>query len=131
MITYIVRRVIAAIALLFVVSFIIFSIFYLVPRLAGATPETLATRYVGRAADRGHRRRSPPRGSGSTTRIYVQYGNWAKGLVAGAEYDMGSGRSSTARRPCLGYSFLDPAGGLSRARSTGRRSPSPSPSAPP
>jgi len=38
-ITYIIRRVIAAVALLFVVSVITFSIFYLVPRLAGASAE--------------------------------------------------------------------------------------------
>ena len=43
LITYIVRRLVAAIALLFVVSVITFSIFYLVPRLAGASPESLAT----------------------------------------------------------------------------------------
>jgi peptide/nickel transport system permease protein len=47
---YIVRRLIAAAALMVLVSIITFSIFYLVPRLAGATPETLATRYVGRTA---------------------------------------------------------------------------------
>ena len=50
MVTYLIRRIVAAIVLLFVVSVITFSIFYLVPRLAGASPESLATRYVGRAA---------------------------------------------------------------------------------
>ena len=51
MVTYLIRRIVAAIVLLFVVSVITFSIFYLVPRFAGATPESLATRYVGRTAD--------------------------------------------------------------------------------
>ena len=50
MLTYIVRRLLGAVVLLFVVSMVTFAIFFLVPRLAGATPETLATRYVGRAA---------------------------------------------------------------------------------
>ncbi|MGZ8743102.1 MAG: ABC transporter permease, partial [Nocardioides sp.] len=50
MITYLIRRIAAALVLLFVVSVITFSIFYLVPRLAGASAESLATRYVGRAA---------------------------------------------------------------------------------
>ena len=50
MVAYIIRRLIAAAALLVLVSIITFSIFYLVPRWAGATPETLATRYVGRTA---------------------------------------------------------------------------------
>ena len=50
MISYIIRRLFAAVMLLFIVSAATFSIFYLIPRLGGATPETLATRYVGRAA---------------------------------------------------------------------------------
>ena len=50
MFAYIVRRLLWAVALLIVLSIVTFSIFYLVPRLAGATPETLAARYVGRAA---------------------------------------------------------------------------------
>lgn len=49
-ITYIIRRLFAAVVLLFVVSVITFSIFYLVPRLIGGSAESLATRYVGRAA---------------------------------------------------------------------------------
>jgi peptide/nickel transport system permease protein len=47
---YIVRRLLWAVGLLVVLSMVTFSIFYLVPRLGGATPETLASRYVGRAA---------------------------------------------------------------------------------
>ena len=39
-----------AVVLLIVLSMVTFAIFYLVPRLGGATPETLAARYVGRAA---------------------------------------------------------------------------------
>ena len=50
MFAYIVRRLLWAVVLLIVLSIVTFSIFYLVPRLAGATPETLAARYVGRAA---------------------------------------------------------------------------------
>ena len=49
-VAYIIRRLIATVGLLFVVSVITFSIFYLVPRIAGSSPETLATRYVGRTA---------------------------------------------------------------------------------
>ena len=50
MFAYIVRRLLWAVVLLIVLSMVTFSIFYLVPRLGGATPETLAARYVGRAA---------------------------------------------------------------------------------
>ncbi|QNN54217.1 ABC transporter permease [Nocardioides mesophilus] len=104
MITYLIRRLIAAAALLFVVSVITFSIFYLVPRLAGASPESLATRYVGRAATEDTVKLTAER-LGFYDPIYVQYGNWAKGLVAGAEYDMGA-QTVECPAPCLGYSFL-------------------------
>lgn len=104
MITYLVRRIIAAFGLLFVVSVITFSIFYLVPRLAGATPESLATRYVGRAATAETVQLTAER-LGFYDPIYVQYGTWAKGVFAGAEYDMGA-QTVECPAPCLGYSFL-------------------------
>ena len=104
MITYIVRRLVAAIALLFVVSVITFSIFYLVPRLAGASPESLATRYVGRAATEETVKLTAER-LGFYDPFYVQYGTWAKGVVMGAEYDMGA-QVVECPAPCLGYSFL-------------------------
>ena len=47
-IAYIVRRVLIAILLMFIISAVTFSIFFLVPRLAGASSEDLASRYVGR-----------------------------------------------------------------------------------
>ncbi len=58
MFAYVVRRLLWAVLLLIVLSMVTFSIFYLIPRLAGATPETLAARYVGRAAMRGSRRKN-------------------------------------------------------------------------
>jgi peptide/nickel transport system permease protein len=103
-ITYLIRRLVAAVALLFVVSVITFSIFYLVPRLAGASPESLATRYVGRAATAETVKLTAER-LGFYDPIYVQYGTWAKGVVAGAEYDMGA-QTVECPAPCLGYSFL-------------------------
>jgi peptide/nickel transport system permease protein len=103
-ITYIIRRLVAAIVLLFVVSAITFSIFYLVPRLAGATPESLATRYVGRTADVETVELTAER-LGFYDPIWVQYGNWAKGVVVGATYDMGA-QEVECPAPCLGYSFL-------------------------
>jgi peptide/nickel transport system permease protein len=95
---------VAAIVLLFVVSAITFSIFYLVPRLAGATPESLATRYVGRTADVETVELTAER-LGFYDPIWVQYGNWAKGVVVGATYDMGA-QEVECPAPCLGYSFL-------------------------
>ncbi|BCJ53571.1 ABC transporter permease [Actinoplanes sp. NBRC 14428] len=104
MITYIIRRLLAAVLLLFIVSAAVFSIFYLVPRLVGATPETLATRYVGRSATPetvnliAHK-------LGFYDPIWVQYGRWVKGIFLGSEYDYGSG-TEQCPAPCFGYSFI-------------------------
>jgi peptide/nickel transport system permease protein len=103
-VTYLIRRIVAAIVLLFVVSVITFSIFYLVPRFAGATPESLATRYVGRTADVETVQLTAER-LGFYDPIWVQYGNWAKGIVVGAEYDMGA-QQVECPAPCFGYSFI-------------------------
>lgn len=90
--------------LLVIVSAVTFSIFYLVPRWAGATPETLATRYVGRAATEDTVKLTAER-LGLYDPITVQYWNWAKGVVVGAEYDYGAG-VERCPAPCLGYSFI-------------------------
>ena len=53
MFAYIVRRLLWAVVLLAVLSVVVFSIFYLIPLVGGATPETLAgtlrraSRYAG------------------------------------------------------------------------------------
>jgi peptide/nickel transport system permease protein len=103
-ITYIIRRLLAAVVLLFIVSAAVFAIFYLVPRLVGATPETLATRYVGRAATPetvtliAHK-------LGFYDPVWVQYGRWVKTVFLGADYDYGSGVEHCPA-PCFGYSFI-------------------------
>ncbi len=104
MITYLIRRLIAAVALLFVVSVITFSIFYLVPRLAGASAESLATRYVGRTATEQTVKLTAER-LGFNDPFYLQYAHYAKGIFVGSEYDMGS-QVVNCPAPCLGYSFL-------------------------
>ena len=48
MITFIIRRLIAAVFLLVIVSMVIFAIFFLLPKLGGQTNYGLATQYVGR-----------------------------------------------------------------------------------
>jgi peptide/nickel transport system permease protein len=103
-ITYIIRRLFAAVVLLFIVSAAVFAIFYLVPRLVGATPETLATRYVGRSATPetvnliAHK-------LGFYDPIYVQYGRWVKAIFVGGTYDYGTGVEHCPA-PCFGYSFI-------------------------
>jgi peptide/nickel transport system permease protein len=101
---YIVRRLLWAVGLLIVLSMVTFSIFYLVPRLGGATPETLASRYVGRAATAETVHLAAER-LGLLDPVPVQYWNWLKGIVVGAEYDYGAGVEHCPA-PCLGYSFI-------------------------
>ncbi|MFI5707184.1 ABC transporter permease [Kribbella sp. NPDC051620] len=105
MVTYIIRRLIAAVGLLFVISIITFAIFFLVPRIAGAGPDTMAARYVGRTATADTVHATAVR-LGFTDPIAVQYWHWAKGLVAGADYDMGTSIDHCPA-PCLGYSFIN------------------------
>jgi peptide/nickel transport system permease protein len=104
MFAYIVRRLLWAVLLLIVLSMVTFSIFYLIPLLGGATPETLATRYVGRAATAETVHLTAER-LGFFDPVPVQYWNWLKGVLVGAEYDYGAGVEHCPA-PCLGYSFI-------------------------
>lgn len=104
MLAYIIRRLIAAIGLIFVVSVITFSIFYLVPRLAGVTAEGLATRYVGRTATAATVAATAER-MGFNDPIYEQYGTFAKGIFVGQDIDLGA-ETDHCPAPCLGYSFV-------------------------
>jgi peptide/nickel transport system permease protein len=104
MIAYIIRRLAAAILLLFIVSAVTFSIFYVVPRLTGATPETLATRYVGRTATAGTVHEIAQK-LGFYDSPFVQYGRWVKGIFVGENYDYGGG-VEYCPAPCLGYSYI-------------------------
>ena len=104
MLAYLVRRLAATILLLFVVSIVVFSIFFLLPRLAGASPETLASRYVGRTASE-ETVKLVAEDLGFYDPLPVQYANWAKGVVLGTDFDYGAGVEHCPP-PCLGYSFV-------------------------
>jgi len=103
-VAYIIRRLIAAIILLFVVTFVTFAIFFGVPRLAGASADDLASRYVGKSASEEQIHIAAER-LGFHDPIWEQYGRFAKGLVAGAEYDTGV-NIEHCPAPCFGYSFI-------------------------
>lgn len=104
MVTYIIRRLVGAVVLLFVISIVTFSIFFLVPRLAGADADTLASRYVGRSAGQEQIHLTAVR-LGFTDPLVVQYGRFVKGVVAGTTYDTGV-TVVECPAPCLGYSFI-------------------------
>jgi peptide/nickel transport system permease protein len=102
-IAYIVRRLFAAVILLFVVSAVAYCIFFLVPRIAGATPDDMAARYVGKGVGAVQLHQTAE-SLGFTDPIWVQYGRFAKGLFVGADYDTGP-TTDHCPAPCLGYSF--------------------------
>lgn len=104
MVTYIIRRLIGAVVMLIVVSIATFAIFFLVPQIAGATPEGMASRYVGRTASAETAKIAADR-LGFNDPLVVQYGRFLKGVVAGAEFDYGPGVEQCPA-PCLGYSFI-------------------------
>ena len=103
MVTFIVRRLIATIFLLIVVSMVTYAVFFLIPRLAGQNTYQLATQYVGR---------NPTRAAvldieaklGLNDPIYVQYGRFLRGLFFGEHYNAGTS-TTYCPPPCFGYSF--------------------------
>ncbi|GAA4901461.1 ABC transporter permease [Streptomonospora salina] len=103
MIRYILRRLVAGVVLLLVVTMVVFAIFFLVPRLAGIDSDGLAARYVGKSP-------SPEAIAAVKERlnldepITVQYGEFVSGLVTGTEYDSGTDIIH-CDAPCFGYSF--------------------------
>jgi len=103
-VAYLVRRILGAILLLVVVTMATFAIFFLVPRLAGATTDDLASRYVGKSGDAQQIHQMAVK-LGFTDPLYVQYGRFAKSIVVGADYDTGV-QVEHCPAPCLGYSFI-------------------------
>jgi peptide/nickel transport system permease protein len=102
-ITFIIRRLIGTIFLLIVVSMITFAIFFLLPRLAGQNSYQLAEQYVGRNPT--HQAVLAVEAQlGLDRPLYLQYGDFLKGIVVGAHYNSGSTRTFCPA-PCFGYSF--------------------------
>jgi peptide/nickel transport system permease protein len=100
---YIIRRILAGIFLLFVVTAITFLIFFEIPRLAGENANQLAAQYVGRdpspasiAAVR--------KNLGFDLPIYESYWRFVKGIFVGAHYKYGPD-AAYCHAPCFGYSF--------------------------
>jgi peptide/nickel transport system permease protein len=103
LISYIVRRLLAAVGLVVVISMITFAIFYLIPRLAGATPESMAARYVGKSPT-SNQLHAAAQALGFYDPVHVQYWEWLKGVVVGRQVNNGA-TVDNCPAPCLGYSF--------------------------
>jgi len=89
--------------LLLLVSMITFAIFFLVPRLAGQTSYELAAQYVGRNPIPSAIKAVEIK-LGLNAPVYLQYGRFIKGIVAGVHYNNGPD-VSYCPFPCFGYSF--------------------------
>ena len=94
-----------AVVMLFIVSVFTFGIAFILPRLAGASAEDLASRYVGRTANQQQVVEAAHK-LGFTDPLVVQYGRWAKAIFFGADYNYGPGVEHCPA-PCLGYSFIN------------------------
>src|ERR1700733_4300564 len=103
MIYFIIRRLILTVFLLLLVSAITFAIFFLVPRLAGQTSYQLAAQYVGRNPTPSALKAVEVK-LGLDSALYLQYGRFIKGIVAGVHYNNGPD-VSYCPFPCFGYSF--------------------------
>ena len=104
MASYLLRRLVASVLLLLLVTLAVFAIFFLVPRAAGLSADDLASRYVGRTADQEQIHDIAVK-LGLTDPFFVQYWDFLKGLVVGADYSTGP-TTVHCDAPCLGYSFL-------------------------
>ncbi|MDI2124646.1 ABC transporter permease [Yinghuangia seranimata] len=100
---YVIRRTLAAILLLFVVSAITFAIFFLVPRLAGESSSQLAAQYVGRDPS-PEALAAVKKNLGFDQPLYTQYWQFIHGIFAGRTFHYGPDASHCAV-PCFGYSF--------------------------
>jgi peptide/nickel transport system permease protein len=104
-VTFIIRRLLAAVLVLVIVSAITFAIFFLLPRLAGQSTYQLAAQYVGRNPIPSQVLAIEHK-LGLNQPVQVQFGRFLKGIVAGETYSNGPSKTYCPA-PCLGYSWRD------------------------
>jgi peptide/nickel transport system permease protein len=102
-IAFIIRRLIAAVFLLVIVSMVTYAIFFLLPKLGGQTNYGLATQYVGRNPTRSAVLQMEKQ-LGLDKPVYLQYWAYLRAIVVGGHYGTGVG-SAYCPPPCFGYSF--------------------------
>ncbi|MEU8307700.1 ABC transporter permease [Actinomadura sp. NPDC048955] len=103
MLAYFVRRLIGAVLMLLLITLVTFGIFFWLPKLAGQSTDQIAAAYVGRASTPEAIEATKER-LGLDEPVVVQYGEYLKSIVAGADYDAGP-VTDRCPVPCLGYSF--------------------------
>ena len=103
MIAFIIRRLVAAVFLLVIVSMVTYATFFLLPKLGGQTNYGLATQYVGRNPTRSAVLQMEKQ-LGLDKPVYLQYWTYLRAIVVGEHYGTGVG-SVYCPPPCFGYSF--------------------------
>jgi peptide/nickel transport system permease protein len=103
MLTFIVRRLIATVGLLLVVSLITFWIFFVLPQWAGQTPASLASEFVGKQQNQAALQAVIHR-FGFDKPVLVQYFDYVKNIFTGTSYSDGI-NTVQCNAPCFGYSF--------------------------
>ncbi|SEG66545.1 peptide/nickel transport system permease protein [Thermomonospora echinospora] len=103
MIAFIVRRLLSAVVLMFIITAVTFGIFFLVPKAAGVSEDDLAARFAGKSPTPEALAQVKERLSLDEP-LPVQYGRFVKAIVAGDSYDTGVSEVECSA-PCLGYSF--------------------------
>ena len=103
MTAYIIRRLIAAFLLLFVVSLVTFVIFFEVPKFAGESTSQLAAQYVGRDPS-PEAIAAVEKNLGFDQPLLVQYWHFIFRIFAGENFKYGPD-AAYCHVPCFGYSF--------------------------
>jgi peptide/nickel transport system permease protein len=100
---YIIRRLIAAFALLFVVSLVTFVIFFEIPKFAGESTSQLAAQYVGRDPS-PEAIAAVEKNLGFDQPLLAQYWHFISRIFVGANFKYGPD-AARCHVPCFGYSF--------------------------
>ena len=103
MVSYIIRRLFAAIGLVIVISMITFAIFYLIPRLP-ARRRRRWPRATSASRPNPGQLQAAAESLGFYDPMPVQYWHWLHRSVAGRDVDNGTAIDHCPA-PCLGYSF--------------------------
>ena len=103
MLTYIVRRLVAAVGLLLVVALITYCIFYQLPLWAGLSVNNLAASFVGKSQNQAALQGVIQRYHLNEP-FFVQYFDYVKAIVTGDTYSDGT-QLVHCNAPCFGYSF--------------------------
>ncbi|UQX87717.1 ABC transporter permease [Jatrophihabitans telluris] len=102
MIRYIIRRLLASVLVVWVISLVTFVIFQITPKILH---QSLAYYYVGKIPPNPEGLAAVNHRFGFDLPWYRQYFNYVGGIFSGRTIDDGSGTVLHCNAPCLGYSF--------------------------